>query len=31
VKIMRYVSAGDAKQKLAAILDAAQREPGDVL
>lgn len=24
---MRYVSASDAKQKLAAILDAAQREP----
>jgi prevent-host-death family protein len=25
--IMRYVSATDAKQRLAAILDAAQREP----
>lgn len=24
---MRYVSASDAKQKLAALLDAAQREP----
>ncbi|MDH4155124.1 MAG: type II toxin-antitoxin system Phd/YefM family antitoxin [Nitrospira sp.] len=24
---MRYVSASDTKQKLAAILDAAQREP----
>lgn len=24
---MRYVSASDAKQKLASILDAAQREP----
>ena len=24
---MRYVSASDAKQQLAAILDAAQREP----
>jgi prevent-host-death family protein len=24
---MRYVSASDAKQKLAAMLDAAQREP----
>ncbi len=24
---MRYVSATDAKQRLAAILDAAQREP----
>ena len=24
---MRYVSASDAKQRLAAILDAAQREP----
>jgi prevent-host-death family protein len=24
---MRYVSATDAKQKLAALLDAAQREP----
>ena len=24
---MKYVSASDAKQKLAAILDAAQREP----
>ena len=24
---MRYVSASDAKQKLAAILDVAQREP----
>ena len=24
---MRYVSASDAKQKLATILDAAQREP----
>ena len=24
---MRYVSAGDAKHKLAALLDAAQREP----
>jgi antitoxin (DNA-binding transcriptional repressor) of toxin-antitoxin stability system len=24
---MRYVSATDAKQRLAALLDAAQREP----
>jgi len=24
---MRYVSASDAKQRLAAVLDAAQREP----
>jgi prevent-host-death family protein len=24
---MRYVSASDAKQRLAALLDAAQREP----
>jgi prevent-host-death family protein len=24
---MRYVSAADAKQRLAALLDAAQREP----
>jgi prevent-host-death family protein len=24
---MRYVTATDAKQKLAALLDAAQREP----
>lgn len=27
MSIMRYVSATDAKQRLAAILDAAQREP----
>lgn len=27
LSIMRYVSATDAKQRLAAILDAAQREP----
>lgn len=27
MSIMRYVSATDAKQRLAAVLDAAQREP----
>ena len=27
MSIMRYVTATDAKQRLAAILDAAQREP----
>jgi prevent-host-death family protein len=27
VRMMRYVSATEAKQRLAAVLDAAQREP----